>query len=148
MVQFLHFVYHFFIIFVSWCHFDLYFSIFAFHQLLLLCFHHHYRTRLSSFVSIWAAAFSDFEKVGFPIIHHWMNGLGYQAVLDNCLKPLYFYCFETTNLVFVHDNAVIHNSKSTKMWLTHEYSCIKETSDLAQHKEFTIMDANVRSLKS
>lgn len=63
---------------------------------------------------IWAA-FSGFGKTTLAVVSTKMNSEQYQRVLQEHLKP-HLHQFQSAQLVFMHDNAAIHRSKSTKTW--------------------------------
>lgn len=64
---------------------------------------------------IWAA-FSAFGKSSLAFIDKRINSAGYQQILESHLLP-YFRRFRSANLTFMHDNASVHASASTKKWL-------------------------------
>ncbi|CAK9796575.1 Transposable element Tc3 transposase [Anthophora plagiata] len=62
------------------------------------------------------AAFSAFGKTTLAFIDTRMDSRQYQKVLEEHLLP-YFRRFPSANLRFMHDNATVHVSASTRQWL-------------------------------
>ena len=65
---------------------------------------------------VWGA-FRDGELVGLEFISTRMTSLDYQQVLDKHLA-VYLNNNPGNNFTFMHDNASIHASRSTRDWLT------------------------------
>jgi len=65
-------------------------------------------------VMLWGA-FSSYGKLQLAFVSNRMNLNDYQKVLDTCLIP-FFEEHNNNQLMFMHDNAAIHSSMSTKNW--------------------------------
>ena len=62
---------------------------------------------------VWAA-YSHDGTVSLEFVTSRMNSLDYQDVLQNNLLP---YLHANPQMTFQHDNAPIHSSNSTRLWL-------------------------------
>lgn len=64
---------------------------------------------------IWGG-FSAFGKTSLAFVNQRLNSQGYQEVLNQHLLP-FLRRFPVANHTFMHDNASIHASASTRNWL-------------------------------